>query len=224
MPLSWSCRYPTPRQLKTSWFHSTHERTAEWVSSSTCKLQDCAPYQKWKLLLLMCLLRHSRRAGIPSAVQPCISHTVPNCGLLVTFQVQVPAERVTAMAFSPDGQHLAVVTWAGSIFLCSRSCRRQLLPELPAVLGKADIQAAETCEERSKSRDSTALPNEVLPRSSASSARAGPDETTSRLAWIDHGTQGKVLRHYVPLLQAVWTSPSYPSSLPTCVRHLLRLA
>ena len=107
----------------------------------------------------------------------------------ITLQVQVPAERVTAIAFSPDGNLLAAVTWAGCIFLYSKCHRKQGLTCLAAVTGETDIQAAETSEEKPHSQDNPALPDEVSP----GTLKAGPDEALSRLAWIEHGAQGEHL-------------------------------
>ena len=129
----------------------------------------------------------------PVCIPPCVFYAVTDSGLCVILQVQVPAERVTGMAISPDGNCLAAVTWVGSIFLYSRRHSRHRL----SVLGERDTQASEASEEGPKSQDDIALPAEVPPWSCASIGKAATDEAMSRLPSIDHGSQGTILQHCV---------------------------
>ncbi len=125
----------------------------------------------------------------------------------MALQVQVPAERVTAMAFSPDGSCLAAATWAGCIFLYSRRRSMQTRSHLAAVAGETGIAAAETSKEGPHSQDTPASLNE----SCQGRTKAGPDEALSRLAWIEHGSQGVP---YSTVLSSLIADCSKP------VRHL----
>ena len=157
----------------------------------------------------------------PVCIPPCVFYAVTDSGLCVILQVQVPAERVTGMAISPDGNCLAAVTWVGSIFLYSRRHSRHRL----SVLGERDTQASETSEEGPKSQDDIALPAEVPPWSCASIGKAATDEAMSRLPSIDHGSQGTILQHCVLDLYCILYGPPQVSS-HTCSharRHVLQL-
>ena len=200
---------------------------------------------------------------------------VPDSRLWESLQLQVPDERVTSMAFSPDGTCLAAITWGGCTFLYSRqhtskialnaataqakpgiliartdtqrqpSSDAQLLDygrvteepwsagdsarvdqeenlackpgaaqegqaaNLPAAKGpwasaESPVQShacqpddrggEQAVEERlaATCHDSVALkPAALAPTASAPTAKAVPEETVSRLAWIDHGPRGQ---------------------------------
>ncbi len=136
--------------------------------------------------------------------------TVAECRLWLALQVQVPAERVTAMAFSPDGSRLAAVAWAGCTFLYSRCQSPQALSESAAALGMTDSQAAESPGKRPHSQANPALSADASP----GIPKAGPEEASSRLAWIEHGAQGiQTSALYCPA--TLQTVPCHPSSLLT---------
>ena len=146
-------------------------------------------------------------------LQPAV--LVPDSRLWVSLQVQVPAERVTCMAFSPDGNCLAAITWGGCPFLYNRQHTSKIAVNGATAQKKPDILVARTDTQRQPRSDAQMLDHGRAvgePWSAGDGARGDQEENLA----CQPGAAQEEQAADLPAAKGAWASAEPPVQSHSC--------